>query len=619
MKQLSIYTFLFVNLILFGFADAVETIKDGPWNDSSVWKSSKVPVEGDTVTIKHKVEIKESSVVGASPKTKEAAPAIQIEYGAELTLTKTQLSVYGSIINKGTLKVLTGGKLEINATKAPKEINYSIAIAPLYAKKAEFILEGSASSPAQLMSNPINRASIMDGYRWKDDYLFPEKGGVLTTKHAVITGFGDAKDPCWQYSQVNDQVISLKKTLFKNCGIIINRGSAKIKLTFEEVKWEDSVPLSKEAVGRGKGLFVTSAGDGSVCSVKYCDFDERVSLSKCNGYTIEDSIFRKGVVRYSGKWNEGSMASFKRNIVIWPEKYNKGGIRLPYGESYEDCFFIQDYTSHNNPHYMSVSGKAGVAKLVGSIFWFSGPNEVSFGPEGDGPMPGDAASGDRSTNKFIVEHCIFMPNGIKGPEQARNLTANITSGVFPAKNVSVIVRRNTAFSGGGPGGVCYGETHTTPEGAIEYVKSNLFVGSPAMDGQKMHDFGHGVANVIKAENCDYNAGFRLKDGSNYIKGKTGKGYSKLILKGNKNIGANDLDNVDPKFVDPNRNPLTWAKEHDKKADLQEALNLIKPTGKKSIADLLAYIREGFRPTNKKLKGAGDPEAGSPDIGAVDLH
>ena len=52
--------------------------------------------------------------------------------------------------------------------------------------------------------------------------------------------------------------------------------------------------------------------------------------------------------------------------------------------------------------------------------------------------------------------------------------------------------------------------------------------------------------------------------------------------------------------------------------MKHVMDSLKPTGTHDIQELLDYIREGFRPQNPKLKGAGDPEAGSPDIGAVEL-
>lgn len=52
--------------------------------------------------------------------------------------------------------------------------------------------------------------------------------------------------------------------------------------------------------------------------------------------------------------------------------------------------------------------------------------------------------------------------------------------------------------------------------------------------------------------------------------------------------------------------------------MKSAMDFLKPTGTKTVAELLEYIREGFRPQNPKLKKAGDPKTGTPDIGAVEI-
>ena len=54
-------------------------------------------------------------------------------------------------------------------------------------------------------------------------------------------------------------------------------------------------------------------------------------------------------------------------------------------------------------------------------------------------------------------------------------------------------------------------------------------------------------------------------------------------------------------------------------NMESVMNLLIPTGTHSITELLDYIREGFRPQNSKLKGAGDPERSNPDIGAVKIN
>ncbi|WDE95766.1 hypothetical protein PQO03_08565 [Lentisphaera profundi] len=602
----------------------IQSIASGNWNDAQTWDGNILPAEGDQVSISHRIRITQNTLIGKSSNEEDAAPAIQLEPDAILTIENgATLSCKGAFVSHGSIEVLEGATLEMNAETCDTETCYPLALAPLKKGLGKLFLKGKSDNRAKVISTPLNRAFIADGFRvvkQKDGsfYRFSSKGGgAIESDYGHFLGLGNEQFYAWQYNQVDDMEIRLSHTKFEKCGKTAPRGLGKIKLLIENCQWIDSIPLSQKDVNRGKSLFQTSAAKGAECIIRYCDFDELVSLSKCNGYIIEDSIFRQGIVRYDASYHEGDLLSFKRNVVRWSEKYAKGGIRLAYGETYEDCFFIHDYTSHNNPHFMGVSGKTGVAKLTGCLFWFSGPNTVSFGPEGDGPVSSNAVSGSPEENKFIIERCIFMPNSY-GPDKARSLSANITSGVFPTTNSTVIVRRNTAYSGGGPGGVCIGETHPTVKGALSYVKSNLFIGSEINDGQKVHDFHLGVKGAVRAQDCDYNAGYRLKEGSNYIKGKTGKGYSKLKLEGDLEIGKNDIDDIDPKFVDPFRNPLTWSSSLKGDGTMEDAMNQLIPTGKHSVQNLLTYIREGFRPQNQKLKSAGDPEDGSPDIGAVDL-
>lgn len=605
-------------------AALIKSIDSGNWNDAKTWSGDKLPTEGDQVIITHNIKVTKNTVIGNSPNKEDATPAIQLEPNGTLTIEDgATLSCKGAFVAHGSIEVLAGATLDMNAESSTEKISYPLALSPLKNGKGKLFLKGKKDNLAKIISTPVNRAFITDGNRvlkQKDGsfYRFPSAGGgAIESDYGHFFGLGNEKDYAWQYHQADDMVIRITNSKFEKCGKTAPRKLAKIKLLIENCKWLDSIPLSKTDLYRGRSLFVTSAAKGAECVIRFCDFDERVSLSKCNGYTIEDSIFRQGIVRYPQTYHEGDLLSFKRNIVRWPEKYAKGGMRLAYGETYEDCFFIQDYKSHNNPHYITVVGKSGVAKLTGCLFWFSGPNTTTFGPEGDGAMIGNAASGSPKENKVIIERCIFMPNSY-GPDKARNLSTNITSGLLHTKNSTVIVRRNTAYSGGGPGGVCIGETAPTVKGALSYVKSNLFIGSEKIDGQKMHDFGHGVKGGINAADCDYNAGYRLKLGSNYIKGKTGKGYSKLKLEGNLEIGKHDIDDVNPDFIDPSRTPLSWSKSLGGDGTMNDAMNQIRPTGIHTVQELFDYIREGFRPQNMKLKNAGDPKNGSPDIGAVNL-
>lgn len=184
-----------------------------------------------------------------------------------------------------------------------------------------------------------------------------------------------------------------------------------------------------------------------------------------------------------------------------------------------------------------------------------------------------------------------------------------------SKHSRVTIRRNTAFVQG----AAMGETSPSVSGVVKYIKSNLFVGPTNFSGSKMNNYGQGQTNAVAAADADYNAGYRLRQGTCFIATNlTGKGYDLLKLDGDLNIGRHDLDDVDPLFVDPWRTPRTWSLARGGNGAVTNACDLLQPTGTNSMQDLLDYLREGFRPQNPRLKRAGDPVAGSPDIGAVDM-
>jgi len=439
-------------------------------------------------------------------------------------------------------------------------------------------------------------------------------GGRVDAEYAHLYGLGSDTFPAWNCMPLSkDKPVRMIDSLVDRCGSIsISAGnkSKPVRVEFIRSRWINSVaPLKKIVKGTHWGQFALNMAPGSSGKLVLCDLDGWTYLKDVSGFSIEDCVFRNGV---HGVGRSSPLTSFKRNIIRW-EAHQQNLFHTKYGDTLEDCIFIHDFLEHNNPHFHFVSQGTGTAHIKGCLYWFSGPNTTTYGPEGDGPAIGNAKSGTPKDNKCIIERCIYMPNS-HGPDKDRNLSCNITSGIMGTSNSQIIIRRNTAFTQG----VSLGETITSHKGAITYMKSNLFVGSPNSKGSKMNDYGHGEEDVIRAEDADYNAGYRLKLGSNYVKGKTGKGYHRLKLSNKDDIGKHDIDDVDPQFVDANRNPLTWSKSLGGDGTMADAMNQLKPTGTHDMQKLLDYIREGFRPQNPKLKGAGDPESGSPDIGAVEM-
>jgi len=644
------------------FAASITSSQNGSWNDGPTWSGGIVPGTNDQVQIDHDVVIQTSADVGLSPGAlqdigggyPERDPAILISENASLTLnTNATLTCRGDLQCRELLSMEEGSTINFSteyssATNAFYWLmlaDFDNSYEPL---SSDVLLEmrGTDTNRCTITSTPTNRAAIAPTIRHHntgDAKVLEAKPynaiGRVDAEFAHFLGLGSEVFFALQYIPSSfDTSIRVIDGLFEQCGRVSSSLTSENDpslgaIDFERTCWMNSIrPIDAvldddEGGLKPWGIFETGAAAGSTCSVIECDVDLPVLLNRPNGYTIEDCVFRSGVkLRQDVEGRTGAFIAIRRNLMRWFSEDYDNPIYLSYGDNLEDNLFIHSDTN-NNPHYLQLQTGTGTSRVARCLFWFEGPFSGGFFPEGDGPTAHNADSGTPADNALIIENCIFMPNS-NGPDSPSNLSANVTSGVMPTSNSRVIVRRNTSFSSGA-GGVCIGETGPTVAGALTYVKSNIFVGSTNADGKKIIilDPLYSCTNAILAENADYNAGWRLIDGANYIPGQTGKGYGDptkiaLSFSGSSIIGANDLDDIDPQFVDPFRNPLTWSTSLGGNGSLTNAMDLLKPTGTHSVEELLYYIREGFRPQNESLRSAGDPNdpycEDQPDMGAVDL-
>jgi hypothetical protein len=356
---------------------------------------------------------------------------------------------------------------------------------------------------------------------------------------------------------------------------------------------------------------------GATFKLIRCYFDKRVYLLSPRDIEVERCVFAEGVHGYTGIWMGGVWKSFRHNFVRWLNEGTEWS--YDFGNTVEDSIFIKDLPGWN-PHFISVRNGTGEVLIRNNIIWFTGTGTTPTNAEGDTWMLGSPASGTREENTVLMEGNIYLPNG-QGPDGTNNISGTGFTILTPPDNPKqVVFRRNTVYAGAGVGGCNVGETNVTGAGEVAALVSNCFVGTDrgggVLAGKKLNNLGHAETDVVLAENADYNAGYRLEEGSNYGNG-SGKGYNDLSFSGSSIIGAHDLDDTDPDFVDPSRTPATWDASLGGAGTVAGAMARLVPLGDRPIESLLSYIRAGFRPQNPALCGAGDPSDGSPDIGAVD--
>ena len=610
-------------------AETNTSAQAGDWHATNTWSLKRVPQTGDVVNVHHALVVTQSVDVGDSisclwSNNARLVYALKVKEGGSLVVgTNATLTVRGHLCLNSTLTLQEGAALVLNSEAAvgPGFTNYWVSMfteSPSYTPR--IIARGTADHPCRIESIPANQASLMGG-QWSG--LATTNNGLITysaydagidAEHTTFKGLGSGLFFAWSYTPGSKGGYRLQDCVFDGCGRVVVKGAANIKVpittSFERVIWKNSRPRHPAYNTAGYyGILQTGGSTALVssCILRQCDVDLNTLLFDLDGYTIEDCVFRGGALNPTFT---KVPPIFRRNLLRYSYTQNDN-LKMPYGMAMEDCLIMHDSTNWN-PHLQMVIGGTGTAVVRRCIYWLSSTNFLNY--DGDGPHMWGAASGTRDMNEFIIENCIFMPNG-RGPDDGKGLSCNLTSGAITSNNSRVTIRRNTSFGQG----VAIGETSPTVTGVIKYLKSNLFIGPTNFTGTKMNDYGHGETNAVAAANADYNAGYRLKQGSNFIAtNQTGKGYDLIKLSGDLSIGQHDIDDVDPQFVDPWRNPRTWSLARGGDGTVANACDLLRPTGTNTVQDLLDYLREGFRPQNPRLKRAGDPAAGSPDIGAVDL-
>jgi len=593
--------------------------QNGYWSSASTWGGTGIPGNGDTVTMNHQVTVDVNITVGHSPGTDDPVAAIRITSSGHLIIAAgVTLICHGDLrLQPGYVTLQAGSVLEMDSSQASSPLTsvYKIDIQPGAGNNnALLTVNGTAGTRCQIRANTAGaHAQIDDGNNTPN-------GGQMMANYCDFKRLGGSPDyQAWHFHPTGSgDMFRVQDCTFDQCSRISTRDflnnacPAGTHVEFIRCSWTNSVC---DPGGGYWGIYSAGAEYGAVTRIIQCRFDKIVYLGKPRDYEVEDCVFMEGIKAYSDN-NGHKMKSFKRNFVRWITPTSIWN--LTFGNTIEDCIFMKDVEDFN-PHYATVMGGSGPLTIRGNVMWSTVKN-FNYA-EGDGFMLGRPSAGTRQENTILMEKNIMLPNG-QGPDGYNNLSCTpftILLGV--THPFQVVFKRNTVYAGSDYGGCNIGETEIAQAGDVAYFKSNLFVGTDhsggSLAGRKLHNLGHAETDVILAENADYNAGFRLAPGDGYGNG-SGKGYHRLTFSGSSVIGAHDIDDINPQFVDNTRTPATWDADLGGSGTIQGTMSRLAPGGGHSMQELLDYIREGFRPQNALLRGAGDPFESSPDIGAVNM-
>jgi hypothetical protein len=605
-------------------AETNTSAQAGSWHAAATWQRGYPPQSGDTVVVQHDLVITQAVDIGDSTMVRtNTGPALSLTNGSLTVADGAVLTLRGhaELYRALTLEAGTTLRFSTEGAADPELAYYWMKILPAGTNSGRLVTRGTPAAPCRIEALPAHHASIICAASLTTTNVAgliaasAKDGGQIDAEHARFSGLGDGFYPAWCLRPDSTGALyRLQHCVWSNSGrtFMFNADpkaplAKPVRVHFEDSRWINSVPQDPAYTYADWSILQTcgSTNLAYTSTLVRCDVDLQAMLWNVNAYEIEDCVFRGGVDTTKAPLLPIRFARNLLRFTLNDRLYSAYGSRL------EDSLLIHEIAS-GNPHYHHTSGGTGTAVLHGCVFWYSSTEVWPDG--GDGTFVRNASSGTQDDNQVLIEACLYLPNG-RGPDASANLSCNITSGGLQATNVHVVVRRTTAFSQG----LSIGETLTTFSGAVRKVASCLFIGSTNLNGTKINDYGQGRTNAVVAAGVDYNAGFRLMQGSNFIAtNQTGKGYHLLKLAGDLDIGRHDVDDVDPQFVDPHRTPLTWAAARGGPATMTGAMDLLQPAGTNTVQDLLDYLREGFRPRNPRLKRAGDPADGGPDIGAVNL-
>jgi hypothetical protein len=583
---------------------AYTSSQTGNWASTSTWGGSGPPGDGDTVTIAntHTVTIAASTSVTVGNGADTATPAIAtasagtgilaIADGASLTIKS------GVIQGNATWTIGAGCTITANNAAA---LTWLIGDAHSQAN-AKLTITGTSGS----------RTSIVgDG---GGSYLKFSSGDKLRAgkMSAVYTDFqaiGNSSNAgFYPYLSTAGDTFSLKYcTLDADCGPIRTVTGINAGAVFEI---EDSV---FNATGENVGTTVFSnAISGGTYSIQRNRFEGTLGTEGGGGRwrdaTIAHNLILSGL--WSSSTTDENWASGSGNNLI--RRKATEGVFSP-----SVSLTQANYWQWHNPAG-SLSGIRWIyfRKVTGGVI----RNQIL--EPGNTNSTGDLLQCSTPTGavSHTIDHNLVLLN------QAGDHTGQFVSLLGNSNVTLAAINHNTypsTATGTESGAISYGETYAGHANMISAIKSNLVWDHTSGGGYVFQRRStNTVADGCASGNITHNGKWNLSTGDQ------GEGYDDTAGSGmfsSGSPGASDVSLAADPFFDRTRNLATYAVAfagsasgdtyNDKCADVYDYLDDDPAT---RIPHLIAWVKEGFKPTTATLQAAHDNTAPSNGwIGAIE--
>ncbi|MBP9773084.1 MAG: hypothetical protein KBD00_00455 [Candidatus Peribacteraceae bacterium] len=646
------------SISFFTFAIATyTTTQAGAWSSASTWGGSGVPGNTDTAVITYAVTLASAVTVGTSPAvaTTDAVTinnngtstngTLTIQSGGILTL-RGRLTAAGTSSGIAFLKVEPGGGVVVDSTQATAQTNYIMRMTGTsdyfwfagtsggtrpYITALNDPMPNVGGTPAAL---PCRITSGFSGNpRFIATYSTFTRVGSTSTLYAI-------SGPCYP---------DISYCRFDTCGTIYIAGlPATVTLNIQSSTWVNSVAAP---------VIVTAANTlntSGTRAIQRCVFDTGIAAAATD--VIMNNNIVCGYNANAGVSQTGGLGLISDTLFILPQSTSGGG----YFQRYLNCYILGVYQA-TNARFSLTSNVVTNTDVDASTptfdrLIFDYPNTSSVAYDG-----GVVAGGDLGDSGDLIQTPSSNPASAITTTIANSIALPISSGhpadsyasrgIYPGTmftgrgHANTIMRsyHNTWFSydgsatRGSHGVINVAESTTSTVATVTLFRDNL-CWSNLTSGMPMTLDTSATTNAVTPSGVYNNASYNLitHSQSGSANGKTYFGTSSGT------IGANDIVNSDPGFVDSTRCFVKWVRTlrgdlgsgssngagsytgatyTDEQtiafgiAELKK-LNDADFDSRYTRAALTAYVREGFKVTNASFR-SGSSDTGT--IGGANYH
>ena len=546
-------------------------------NTSNLATFGGISPVGRCLIINHDVRADAHITVGDSS---DQTAVYVSDAGSFVVNSGVQFTYRGNIHYDGPITLGEGVTFTADPTQAPNPSAYEILLRPTkdFPRASFFSILGTSANPTTLRTlrtngNEVRARFTLAGHAgmmgWFDlqNYIMEDMGGL----------------EFW------DKFVS-HNAVHIRCGPVkqLSNLSASMPVSLKNHRCKDSIgPYNV------KFNSTSDRGADGVREMISCYFDKgigREGWESCSvhGFTVRDVVAAGDSDMY------GVADTWDRTVIV----KTGGATRMQHAVSNTFVASGRDF----NPHYLQIAESTpNNAVFEGLIF-----EHISSNPSGDGD--GFIIPDNGPTSFYSLRNTLALPNA------NGSSSGTIASTVAHANPARFEVLHPTFW--GGPSfdhGLYFGEGATQPSGTVPTFKSACYYDTQVRGNHLITEAIPGQPdNIVDPAGCTHNNAWNAY-ATTAFPGKSSQGTPYGISMSGATPGANDK-NVDPQYVDPSRNFAKYATQHGRTASVDNTLAALfeDPT---RIGSLLAWVRDGFRPQNEALRGAGHD---GKDIGAVPM-